>query len=232
VKRLGIIGGIAPASTVQYYEMLVAAYREQAHDKSYPAILINSIDLSRLVALVTGNRLAELTVYLRNELERLANAGADFGLLASNTPHIVFAELSRTSPIPLISIVEAACQATRALGLRRVALLGTRYTMEGSFYPDVFTTRGIAVFPPSAGDRSYVHEKYMGELIEGDFRSETRAGVSAVIHRLKEAGAEGVLLAGTEPPLLLRGTQDWDIPLLDTARIHVQRAVAELLSST
>jgi aspartate racemase len=135
VKRLGIIGGIAPASTVEYYQLLIATYREQVHDGSYPAILINSIDLSRLVSLVTGNRLDELAVYLRAELERLALAGADFGLLASNTPHIVFDELSRTSPIPLISIVEAACDVTLALGLRTVGLLGTRYTMEGSSTP-------------------------------------------------------------------------------------------------
>jgi aspartate racemase len=229
-KRLGIIGGIAPASTVDYYQLLIAAYREQTQDGSYPPILINSIDLTRIVALVTENRLAELTRYLEEEVERLARAGADVALLASNTPHIVFDELSRVAPIPLISIVEEACEATLQLGLKTVGLLGTRFTVQGDFYPQVFARRGIAVRRPSLDDMTYVHEKYMGELIHGDFRRDTRQGILAVIHRLKREGAEGVLLAGTELPLLLRGSEESTIPLLDTTRIHVRRAVAELLS--
>ena len=160
----------------------------------------------------------------------MARAGADFGLLASNTTHIVFEELSRTSPIPLSSIVEAACEATVALGLRTVGLLGTRYTMEGSFYPDVVTRLGIRVLLPGSDERAYVHDKYMGELIEREFRSETHSGVADVIQRLGQQGAEGVLLAGTELPLVLRGVEIDGIPLLDTARIHVHRAVSELLS--
>lgn len=230
MKRLGIIGGIAPASTVDYYQLLIASYREQTRDGSYPPILINSIDLTRMLALVAENRLAELTASLSDEVERLARAGADFGLLASNTPHIVFEELSRGSPIPLLSIVEAACAATQELGLRAVGLLGTRFTMQGRFYPEVFTRGGIAVLAPTSDDMTYVHDKYMGELVHGDFRADTREGVMAVIERLKREGAEGVLLAGTELPLLLRGTEDCGIPLLDTTRIHVRRAVAELLS--
>lgn len=230
VKRLGIIGGIAPGSTVDYYQLLIATYQEQTQDGSYPPILINSIDLTKMLALVAENRLAELTAYLGGEIERLARAGADFGLLASNTPHIVFDELSQVSPIPLLSIVEAACAATQESGLSVVGLLGTRFTMQGRFYPEVFAKRGITVLAPNSDDTSYVHEKYMGELVKGDFRAATCEGVLKVIDRLKREGAEGVLLAGTEWPLLLRGTEDCDILLLDTTRIHVQRALAELLS--
>lgn len=227
---LGIIGGIAPGSTVDYYRLLIATYREQKQDGSYPALLINSIDLTRLLDLVGSNRLEELTDWLVLELERLSRAGADVGLLASNTPHVVFAELSRKAPIPLLSIVEAARDAAADLGLRRVGLLGTRFTMQGRFYPEVFAGRGIAVSAPSPDDQAYVHEKYMQELIAGEFRDDTRTQFVHVIERLKQDGAEGVLLAGTELPLLLRDTDTGGLPLLDTTRIHVNRAVAALLA--
>ena len=94
MKTLGIIGGIAPGSTVDYYRLLITEYREHRHDGSYPSLLINSIDLTRLLALVDGNRLEELTDWLLWEVERLARAGAVVGLMASNTPHLVFQELS------------------------------------------------------------------------------------------------------------------------------------------
>lgn len=232
MKTLGIIGGIAPGSTVDYYRLLIAAYREQRKDGSYPSILVNSIDLKRLLDMVAENRLMELAEYLLQEIRRLARAGADFGLMASNTPHIVFEELSQRSPIPLLSIVEAASEAAQALGLRKVGLLGTRFTMEGGFYPQVFARRGIAVQSPTSDDRSYVHEKYMRELIPGEFRPETRDGFIAIINRLQEDGAAGVLLAGTELSLLLRDADGCGVPLLDTTRIHVHRAIAELLSTT
>jgi aspartate racemase len=230
LKTLGIIGGIAPGSTVDYYRLLIDSYREQTKDGSYPSIFINSIDLKRLLELVASNRLPDLTEYLRGEIDRLARAGADFGLMASNTPHVVFEELSRQSPIPLLSIVEAACEAAQGLGLGTVGILGTRFTMAGRFYPEVFGRRGITVLAPSSDDQEYVHEKYMRELILGDFRSETRAAFVAIVERLKQSGAEGVLLAGTELPLLLRDVPRRGIPLLDTTRIHVDRAVTELLS--
>ena len=108
MKTLGIVGGIAPGSTVDYYRLLITSYRERRRDGTYPSILINSIDLTRMLDLIGGSRLAELTDRLAREFKRLARAGADFGLLASNTPHIVFEELARQVPIPLLSIVEAA----------------------------------------------------------------------------------------------------------------------------
>jgi aspartate racemase len=230
MKTLGIVGGIAPESTIDYYRLLVASYREQQRDNSYPSILINSVDVNRVLGLVAGGRLDELAGYLGEAIDRLARGGADFGLLASNTPHIVFDQLSRISPIPLLSIVEAASEATAELGLTTVGILGTRFTMEGRFYPEVFARRGIAVRPPPPGDLTYVHEKYVTELVDGNFRPETRAGVLQVIARLKSEGAEGVVLAGTELPLLLRGAPDMGVSFLDTTRIHVRRAVAELLA--
>ena len=176
VRTLGIVGGIAPASTVDYYRSIIAAWREQRGDDSYPSIVINSINLSRLVELVTGNRLGELAEWLVAEVERLARAGADMGMLASNTPHIVFDEVARASPIPLLSIVEAAAEAAEGMGLRTVGLLGTRYTMQGRFYPDAFAGRGIKVVAPAPEDRTYVHDRYMDELIDDRFEDDTRRG--------------------------------------------------------
>jgi aspartate racemase len=214
---------------VDYYRSIIEVYRERVGDDTYPSLVINSIDLSRLVELVTGNRLGELAEWLRGEVERLARAGADIGLLASNTPHIVFDEVARDSPIPLLSIVEAAAEAAEAVGLRTVGLLGTRYTMQGRFYPDAFARRGMRVLAPGPEDRTYVHERYMDELIVDQFKDATRQAFLAVIDRLREAGAEAVLLAGTELPLLLRDSPT-AVPALDTTRIHVRRSVAEMLA--
>jgi aspartate racemase len=228
-KTLGLIGGIGPASTIDYYRLLVEQYRQQKQDGSYPSILINSIDLTRMLELVAGNRLPELTAYLLGEIERLARAGADVALVTSNTPHIVFDALSRGASIPLLSIVEAARDAAQDLGLERVGLLGTAFTMQGRFYQQVFAKAGITLLLPSADDQTYVHEKYMQELIPGNFRAETRERLLSIIGRLQQDGAEGVLLAGTELTLLLREVSDPGVPLLDTTLIHVSRAVKEML---
>lgn len=231
MATLGIIGGIAPESTIQYYRLIVAAYREQRADGAYPSIIINSIDLKRLLDLAAGERLAELTEYLLRELERLARAGADVALFASNTPHLVFEEVRSRAPIPLISIVEAACAAAEAQGLTRVGLLGTRFTMQARFYPDVFARAGISVVAPDADEQRWVHDRYVNELIPAIFRSETRERMLALVARMKARdGIEGVILGGTELPLLLQDARARGIPLLDTTRIHADRAVAHLLA--
>lgn len=225
MKILGIIGGIGPASTIDYYRLLQAAWRERHPDGSYPPLLVNSVDLGRLLGLVGAGRLDELAGWLVDELGRLARAGADLALLASNTPHLVLDRIAPRSPLPLVSIVDAAAEAARAAGLARVGLLGTRSTMEGRFYPDAFAARGMEVLAPGPDDRTWVHERYLQELVPGDFRPETRQGFLGVIDRLRADGAEAVLLAGTELPLLLRDAAA-PVPLLDTAEIHVRRAAA------
>jgi len=230
VKTLGIIGGIAPESTVEYYRGLVSAYRERVRDGSYPSIVIDSIDLKKMLDLA-GTSLEELTQYLLAELRRLADAGASIALLASNTPHIVFDELRRRSPIPLVSIVEAACAEAKALGLGRVGLFGTRFTMQGRFYPDVFSREGIALVLPSPEDQAFIHDRYMGELVHGVFRPETRDGLLAVVDRLVATERiEGLILGGTELPLILRDPAGRSIPFLDTTRLHVAAAMKQLLA--
>ena len=185
MKTAGIIGGIGPESTIEYYRLIIASYRKRTRDGSYPAIVVNSIDLKRILDLMEANNLPVLTEYLLGEVHKLSRAGADFGVLAANTPHIVFDPLCRQSPIPLISIVEVTCQAAKARGLNRVGLLGTRFTMQGRFYPDVFVQAGITLVVPEPEEQAYIHDKYMSELVQGIILPETRQGLLAIIERLR-----------------------------------------------
>jgi len=229
MKRLGVIGGLGPESTIDYYKLIVAAYRQKTNG-GYPAIVINSIDLNKTRDLVTANALAELTEYLVAEVQKLARAGADFGLIAANTPHIVFDGVRRQTSIPLLSIIEATCEAVQALGMKKVGLLGTRFTMQGRFFPEVFARAGITLAVPTEEEQAYLHEKYLGELVNGVFLPETRERLLQIIRGLKQSeGIEAVILGGTELPLLLRNAPAQDVPLLDTTEIHVKAAVAQML---
>jgi len=230
VKTLGMVGGIGPESTIDYYRTLVTRYRERVRDGSYPSIIINSVDLKRLVDGVTAGDLAGIATYLVDAVETLARAGADFGLLAANTPHVVFEEVRQRSTIPLLSIVEAACDAAKATHRKRLALFGTRFTMQGRFYPEVFERAGIALVVPESSEQTFIHSKYMDELLHGVFLPETRAALLAIVDRLQERdGIDGLILGGTELPLILRQDSHHGVPFLDTTKIHVERALDELL---
>lgn len=231
MKTVGIIGGIGPESTVAYYRLLVDLYRERKPDGSYPSVIINSIDMQKMLGLIGADELSAVTEYLAGEVKRLARAGADFGLLAANMPHVVFDGVSRQSPIPLLSIVEATCAAAKVLGSRKLGLFGTRFTMQGRFYADVFSAAGIELVVPNEGEQAFIHAKYMNELIKGKFLADTREQMLEIADRLKErTGLEGLILGGTELSLILRYDTYRGIPLLDTTQIHVQAAVTELFS--
>jgi len=230
MKIPGIIGGIAPESTVQYYRLIIAAYRERVRDGSYPQILINSIDMKTMLDLIGAKRFREVTDYLAGEIKKLADGGADFGLMASNTPHIVFDDISRKSPILLISIVEAARDAALDLKMKKVGLFGTRFTMQGGFYSGTFQKAGITIVLPDPEDQTYIHDKYMGELVNGIFLPETRERLLAIVDKLRRRdGIEGLVLGGTELPLILDETEYHGIPLLDTTKIHVEKAVTRMI---
>jgi len=231
LKTLGIIGGIGPESTVDYYQSIIQVFRTRKPEGGYPPLIINSINLDKLRGLVEAGDFPALVEYLLKELRKLERANVDFALLAANTPHLVFDDLERESPLPLLSIVEATRDAARARGLKRLALLGTRFTMQARFYPDVFSRDGIEVVAPNLPDQDYIHDKYMNELINGVFQPETRAGLLAVIDRMKEtSGIDGVILGGTELPLILRESHYEGIRFLNTTKIHVEAAVDRMLS--
>jgi len=231
MKLIGIVGGIGPESTIDYYRLFISTYRERRPDGGYPPVLINSIDLARALKLVSSNDLAGLAAYMLEEIRRLARAGATHGLLSSNTPHIVFDELRRASPIPLISIVETACRTAAERKLKRVGLFGTRFTMQGGFYQKVFARDGIAVAIPGPEDQEFIHDTYLNELVNGVVLAATRERYIAIARRMKrEQDIEALILGGTELPLLLRDAIGIGMMLLDTARLHVEAAVSELLA--
>jgi aspartate racemase len=184
-----------------------------------------------MLGLIGANEMKAVTDYLVGEVDKLSQAGADFGLLAANTPHIIFNEIRERARLPLISIVEATCDAARAKNIVRAGLYGTRFTMQGSFYADVFSKNGIQLVVPDKQDQEYVHDKYMHELVNGQFLDETRQGLLAIADRLIEQQQIQVLiLGGTELPLILRDETYRGIPLLDTTKIHVARALSQMLS--
>src|SRR6266568_7006346 len=231
MKTIGIIGGLGPESTVEYYQNIIALYRERQRDGSYPEFIINSVDLKKGLDFMAANNLGGMADYLLEEIGKLEQAGANFCLISANTPHIVFDEVAAKSPIPLISIVEATCAAAKARKLKRLALFGTRYTMQANFYPKVLAREGIDLLMPEREDQDYIHEKYFSELVPGKFLPETRAGLLAIVDRMKaRSDIDGVVLAGTELPLLLRDPEYHATPFLDTTKIHVEAAVAEMLS--
>src|SRR5437016_7113277 len=133
MKMLGMIGGVGPESTVDYYKNIIAMYRERKPDGHYPQFVINSIDLQKGIDFLEANNLPGMTDFLLDEIEKLPKAGAEFGIIAANTPHIVFDEVAARSPIPFISIVEATCANAKARKMKRLALFGTRYTMQADF---------------------------------------------------------------------------------------------------
>ena len=230
MRTLGIIGGLGPESTIDYYQRIIALYRERTGDGSYPEFIINSVNLTKGLDFMAVNDLARMADYLLEGIGKLARAGADFGLISANTPHIVFDDVAPKSPIPLISIVEATCAAAEARKLERLALFGTRYTMQATFYPKVFSREGIDLLVPEPNDQDYIHDKYMNELVPGKFLPETRASLLAIVDRMKaKSDIGGVILAGTELPLILRDPEHNGIPFLDTTKIHVEAAVAEML---
>src|SRR5246127_2539984 len=231
MKTLGIIGGLGPESTIDYYGKIIALYRQRTGDGSYPQFIINSINMKKGLDLMEANNLPGMADYLLEEISKLARAGATFGLISANTPHIVFDEVASKSAVSLISIVEATCAAAKARKLKRLALLGTRYTMQATFYPKVFSREGIELFVPDPQDQTYIHDKYLNELVSGKFLPETRAGLLAIADRMKEKhDIDGVILAGTELPLILRDREHDGIPFLDTTEIHCEAAVNEMLS--
>ena len=230
MPTIGIIGGLGPESTVDYYRSILARYRARTQNHGYPQIIINSLDVDKGIAMLEANRLDDLAQYLFDATEQLVRAGADFACIAANTPHLVFDEVQRRSAIPLISIVRATVDRAKALSLRKVGLFGTGFTMRADFYPKEFERAGISLVTPQEAEREYIHGRYLGELLKNQFLPQTRDEILRIARRMKtEDGVEAVVLAGTELPLLLRDSGAADSNFLDTTVIHVEAIVDELL---
>jgi len=227
VASVGIVGGLGPESTIDYYRRILEAW-ERLEPGTSPSIVIDSLDAQRALYLVQEDRQG-LIEYLLGSLRRLERAGVDFIAMTANTPHIVFDELAAQSSVPLVSIVETCADEVRRRGLTRVLLLGTRFTMEGGFFPAVFSRYGLRVISPDGTDRAWIHERYVGQLLKGEFRDDTRQELVAIITRLRdEEQVSGIILGGTELPLLLKESVIAGLPVLDTTALHVAAIVERL----
>jgi aspartate racemase len=230
VRTAGMIGGLGPESTIDYYRSMLARYRARKPDGGYPHIIINSLDVDKGIAMLDAGRLDDLADYLASGVEALVHAGAEFGFIAANTPHLVFDELQRRSAIPFLSIVRATADRARARGLKKLGLFGTGFTMRANFYPEEFQRAGIALVTPKESELDFIHKKYIGELLKNQFLPQTRTEIMSIAHRMQaDDGVEAIVLAGTELPLLLRDSADQGIEFLDTTVIHVEAVVDELL---
>ena len=230
MKIPGIIGGVGPESTIDYYRTIINLYREKYDPDGYPEIVIASINMTRMLAMIEAADMAGLVKYLLHGFARLKDAGADFGAIASNTPHVVFGEILERSPLPLISIVDATTASAASAGIKSAALLGTAFTMRNDFYRIAFERKGIKLHVPNADEQTYIHRRIFDELEFGVVKSETRAGFDAIIDRmLGDCGIEGVILGCTELPLLYtEPAGPGGLPFFNTARIHIEEIVATM----
>jgi aspartate racemase len=230
-RILGVVGGIAPISTVAYYEELIAQFQRAHPTRAYPQIVINSINLRGMLDPIIAGDYDAAAAFLTREVVRLADAGVELALFASNTPHLVFDKITAECPIPLISIVRTACAEARRRGLKRLCLLGNRFVMAAQIYQQEAAALGITIVVPSASDREEVDGIYMGDLIYGRFTDSNRERMLRVIDRVAAAHPiDGIILGGTELPLLLTMPTYGGIQLLDTMKIHVAAAVEQMLT--
>src|SRR5207248_6345462 len=161
-------------------------YHARVSESGAPPIIINSVDNKNLVRWFTAGELARVIDFLSAEIERLARAGADFALIAAVTPHLGFDKLQQRASIPLLSIVEATADAASAGGLRRLALFGTRFTMQAALFPEAFARRGMTIVVPNEEEQEFIHEKYMGELFVGKILDETRRALICIVEPMKQ----------------------------------------------
>jgi aspartate racemase len=224
MKQIGIIGGLGPESTVDYYKRIIEAFRAEG-SLAAPEIIVYSVNLEEVLALVSGQEWDRLVYLLVAKIKALQRAGADFAVISANTPHIVFDEVRAKSPIPLLSIVTATLNRTKELELKKVGLLGTKFTMEANFFSPPFSAQGISVVVPPPADQDYIHDKLMHEIELGIITDETRKGLLAVIERMTALEKiDAVILGCTELPLILDKSA-FGIPFLNTTAIHVESIV-------
>lgn len=227
MKRIGILGGISHESTAVYYQRIHAAYFARQRDYYYPEVIVYSLNFQRFTDYEDRGEMAAYVDYILEGMAALQRAGADFALMAANSPHAVFAQVAERTTLPLLSIVEVTAQAARARGFRRLLLLGIRFTMQARFYTEVCARVGSTVITPDAAEQEQINRIIFEELVVGTFLPTSRQALLDIIARYP---VDGVILGCTELPLLLRA-EDTTTPLLDTLTLHVQAAVEQALAN-
>jgi aspartate racemase len=224
MKRIGLIGGIGPESTLDYYRLIIRAFQERK-SADYPEILVYSANLTELLKLMEEKRWIALTDWLLHKIEALQKAGAEFATIGSNSPHVVFDDVKARSPLPLLSIVEAACRKAQELGVKRLGLLGTEFTMQSDFFQKPFLAKGMSVVVPEPEDQHLIHRKHFTEIELGIIKDSTREELLAVARRMIDRHAiEALILGCTELPLILT-RDEFGISFLNTTGIHAEAIV-------
>lgn len=224
MKKIGILGGMSPESTTLYYEHITRTYTAQHGDYGYPEVLIYSVSFQKFVDWQRNGQWHEAAQEMAGALERLRLAGADFGLIATNTMHFVFDEVQQSVRMPLLSIMDATVEAILGAGLQSVGLLGSVFTMRERFFLDVLERSGIAALVPDPDEQINVHEVIFQELCRGEIRPESRRLFLEIIERLRDRGAQGIILGCTEIPLLVQ-PEHCELPLFNTALLHAGKAL-------
>ncbi|MEW6337161.1 MAG: amino acid racemase [Acidobacteriota bacterium] len=227
MKRIGLIGGMTPESTIEYYRALIRLGRGvAANPLDNPVLLIYSVNLSEIFHLQEAGRDDEVVEILGGTFDRLRGAGAEVGSLTANTPHVYFDRLAARAGMPLVSILDATFERTTALGCRKVLLLGTRTTMASPMYPRRLAAGDIQVLVPDDTERAFVNRTIYEDLAVGLTRAETRRAFVEICERhVREDGADGVILGCTEIPLLLK-VGDVSVPMIDTTQVHAEAIFA------
>lgn len=230
MQKVGIIGGIGPASTLDYYNGIISGYREIKQDNQYPELVIESINMTKMLGFLEKNDYDGLVLMLLEAINHVKAAGATFAAIASNTPHIVFLKLKEVSPLPLISIIEATCEYAKKLQLKKVLILGTKFTMTNGLYTNVFPTYGINAFVPDEKGIETVHKIIFPKLEDGIVIPEDKVRMlSLASQMIEENHADGLVLGCTELPLMIEES-DLDTKVLNTTKIHVEAIVNRLVS--
>ncbi|MGG8494981.1 aspartate/glutamate racemase family protein [Tenacibaculum sp. TC6] len=223
MKVIGLIGGMSPESTIMYYQVLNNLAKETYGDKHSARVLINSVDFGEISNLQVQDKWEDLNQIMGNAAKNLENGGASCVLICANTMHLTIEAVKKQVTIPIIHIAEATAEAIVAQNLKKVALLGTKYTMEKPFYANILTNYGIETMIPEQQDREIIHTIIYEELAKGILYESSKQKYIDIINTLKTKGAEGIILGCTEIPLLIK-QHDVSIPVFDTTTIHATKA--------
>lgn len=221
MKKIGLIGGLSPESTVHYYQTLCRDHNRVAGGLNFPEITLVSLNLQKLVDLFGKNDWDAVADILLDALGRLKAAGAELAAILANTPHNAYERIRDRSPLEIVTIMEATSAALQHDKRRRVALLGTRATMEFGFFQDHFSAEGIETLVPEAADRAELDRIIWEELSHGTVQPKSQAAAEKMLLDLAQRGAEGVILGCTELGLLI-SSGETPLPLYDTLALHAQ----------
>jgi aspartate racemase len=230
MKTIGLIGGMSWESSAEYYRLINTLVKERLGGFHSAKCVMISVDFAEIETLQRENRWAESAQLLSAAAQGLERAGADVIVLCTNTMHKVADEIEASIHVPFLHIADATAEQIKARGLTTIGLLGTRFTMEEDFYVGRLSQRfDLRVLIPEAADRDLIHRVIYNELVLGEVKAESKAHYLAVIERLIDRGAQGIILGCTEIGLLVQAG-DCRVSIFDTTRLHAQAAVAWALA--